>query len=314
MPELPRSFHPGGPWTYLKIYCGETAADRLLRTAILPLIDGLERYPIATHWFFVRYVDPEHHLRIRFHVPEADRRQDLLARVTAVLDVPIRDGFVWRTQVDTYEREIERYGAQTMELCERLFHRDSEMVVRALALVHEAEDEDLRWRFALVAMQKALDDLEYGAEDRLRLLVALADGLLQEHGGTKTLRLQLDARFRERRGAIEAAIDPNADRPEHLPAALLALIEARSTATGVDRRELLRLAREERLEVPLAGLIGSYLHMFCNRLFPTRQRLHELVLYTFLAKHLRGVVAREAGAPGEGAQLFQIAQRGSAMG
>jgi hypothetical protein len=75
----------------------------------------------------------------------------------------------------------------------------------------------------------------------------------------------------------------------------------------VDRRELLRLAREERLEVPLAGLIGSHPHMFCNRLFPTRQRLHELVLYTFLAKHLRGVVARGPGAPGARVRMSKSA-------
>jgi hypothetical protein len=39
-------------------------------------------------------------------------------------------------------------------------------------------------------------------------------------------------------------------------------------------------------------LVGSYVHMHINRLMPTNQRLHELLIYDFLARHYQSAVAR----------------------
>ena len=297
MPDIERSFPPGSRWAYLKMYCGEMTADRLLGSAIPSLAGSLEADGMVTHWFFIRYLDPSHHLRVRFHLADRHRWQELLARVHERLAGPVRDGLVWKIQADTYERELERYGAGTMELSERLFHRDSELVARALSLIHEAGNEDWRWQFGLLAMTRLLDGFEVDPGERLRLLDAASAGLLAEYGAASPLGSQIDRRYRELRTPIEQALD--GARPAFGNGSGFAdLLEVRARATEADRHELARLGRDHRLTVPLDALYASYLHMFCNRLFVSRQRLHELVLTRFLAKHVRSRIARTTAGAG----------------
>jgi class I lanthipeptide synthase len=290
--ETIRHFRPGEPWAFFKLYCGETTAERLLRTDLGPLADGLEADGVATHWFFVRYGDPAPHIRIRFCLRDPARWQTLLERVNERFGEAVRDGLVWKVQVDTYDRELERYGAGTIELSERMFHRDSQMVLGVLRAVHEAEDEDLRWQFALLAIDRMLADFQYGASARFDFVDRVGKALLSELPGGKALRADIERKYRERKQVIERLADRANDAQDRL-GAMSPLIETRSTATAADRQEL--LDRRPDLEVPLAPLLTSHLHMFCNRLFPSRPRHHELVLYWFLAKYLRGQSARYAG-------------------
>ena len=53
----------------------------------------------------------------------------------------LEDGQLWRLQLDTYEREVERYGGpEGMVLAERLFQADSEAVLEIV----EQYPEDAR--------------------------------------------------------------------------------------------------------------------------------------------------------------------------
>ena len=282
MTDVTRTFPPGGPWAYFKVYCGEMAADAILHNEIARVVDALAADGAITHWFFIRYVDPAHHLRVRFHLADTAGWSTLLARVKDALDEKVRDGLVWRMQFDTYERELERYGPDTMELSERLFHRESALVLGALGLVHESADESLRWLFGLLAIERLLDDFGYDKRRQVDFLDRMRDAMLREYRDPKALREQINQKSRAERDRIVLASE-----------GFLALLQEWSRATEQDRRELLQRAGEGRLDVPLDALVGSYLHMFCNRLFPTRQRLHELVLYSFLAKQQRGRLARQ---------------------
>jgi thiopeptide-type bacteriocin biosynthesis protein len=66
MPEaIKRSFTIGEEWLYFKIYCGVKTANELLISVVEPLVTKLRKEKKITLWFFIRYSDPEHHLRIR---------------------------------------------------------------------------------------------------------------------------------------------------------------------------------------------------------------------------------------------------------
>jgi thiopeptide-type bacteriocin biosynthesis protein len=288
-------------WYYAKVYCGETVADRLLAEEIGPLSASLEQSGAIVRWFFVRYVDRHHHLRVRFLVSDA-RADEAAGALTARLAPAVAHELVWKIVPDVYEPEVERYGAATMATAERLFHHDSAMVAQAVRLIRASGDEHLRWQFGLAAIDRRLDGFGYGLADRARLLDTLATGFLPEFGEPGAVRQRIDRKARELRGAIDAALDtapdpaPDRRHGNEALATLLPLIDTHTAATAGDREELLRLSRAGTLEVPLEMLVASHLHMFCNRLFPTRQRLHELVLYLFLARHIRGRLARQ-GSP-----------------
>ena len=269
-------------WAAFKLDCSETDGDRLLHTVLAPFAAELERDGLIRHWFFVRVADPAPHLHVRFALAGDDGLPALSARV--------RERFA-NAAPDTYERELERYGEPTLELSERMFRRDSEMAARAIALVHEIGDEELRWQFALLAMTRMLDDFAFSLREQLHLLEAARETLLAEHGEGKAMAAQINQEYRAKRRAIDEALDPERHRHARWPE-FVELLTVRDHATASERFQLLERARAGRLTVSLRALHASYVQMFCNRLFPSRPRFHELVLVTFLAKRIHRRLAR----------------------
>ena len=173
-----RVFPPGDEWLFLKIYAAPVSGDRLLREVVAPLAAlHREREPEAP-WFFLRYSDPENHLRARFRASRETQR--LLDDRAAELTQPLfRDGLAHRMSVDTYVREIERYGGgRGIELAEDWFRLDSEAALAVLRAVEETGDEGLRWRAALLGFDRLLG--------RLRALGGGAAG--GDRGGAGELR------------------------------------------------------------------------------------------------------------------------------
>ena len=92
----------------------------------------------ADRWFFIRYGDPDWHLRLRFHGRPERLQGEVLPTLQAAAAPLLEDGRLWRLQLDTYEREVERYGGSAgIVLAEKLFHLDSEAVLEMLGLFPE---------------------------------------------------------------------------------------------------------------------------------------------------------------------------------
>ena len=68
MTQVKRSFIIGSEWVYYKIYTGPKTADSILVDFIKPIVDQLLKDGIIKMWFFIRYADPEFHLRVRFQI------------------------------------------------------------------------------------------------------------------------------------------------------------------------------------------------------------------------------------------------------
>jgi len=160
-------FAPGSEWLFAKIYVGPATADAVLREVIRPLVGtacGSSEAPVADGWFFLRYGDPGWHLRVRFHGPPAALTGQLLPALHEGLVPYIADGRVSRLVLDTYRREAGRYGgSEGVVLCERLFRHDSEAVLGMLAGLEGDEGADLRWRLALVGVDRLLGDFGFNA-------------------------------------------------------------------------------------------------------------------------------------------------------
>src|SRR5262249_59520570 len=83
----------------------------------------------------------------------------------------IDDGGLWGFQLDTYEREVERYGGpEGIALAERLFHADSEAVLALAGRLPEDTRGDVRWRLALLGMDRLLDDLGFDPDSRRAII------------------------------------------------------------------------------------------------------------------------------------------------
>ncbi len=288
-----RSFPPGSEWLYAKLYTGTATADGLLREVVTPVAREAMARGEADHWFFIRYGDPEWHLRVRFHGDPARLQSGVLPRLHAALDPMLADGRIWRVQLDTYERETERYGGpEGILLAERLFHVDSEAVVAILEMLEGDEGADFRWRLALRGIDMLLGDLRFDPETRMRVMRGMREGFAREFGGGKGLRVQLDQRFRQEWRSLMPLLDPSGDAESELAPAL-EVLRRRSEQNAPIVEALRELERAGRLHPSLADIAPSYVHMHVNRIIRSAQRAHELVLYDFLYLLYESKAARE---------------------
>ncbi|TND05105.1 MAG: lantibiotic dehydratase [Bacteroidetes bacterium] len=288
-PAIPASFPPGSEWAYFKIYCGDKTADETLVHCIAPMIRSLQEKKITDQWFWIRYADPDPHLRLRLHTAGSEAAGKLPGLLREALE-PMGNR-IWKLQMDTYNRELERYGNDITPLAESLFCIDSACTLRLLENLEGDEGENYRWRFGLLSVMNWLRMLnpESGEQE---LLDRMKTGVFNQYGGTKELKLQLDAKFRELRGTTEQLF-AGKETEEYEP--LREWIAERSATAKPVLEEIGRLRKRAGSRFDYTYFCSSIIHMSMNRLNRSAQNLHELVTYDMLYRHLRSQKARSKG-------------------
>jgi thiopeptide-type bacteriocin biosynthesis protein len=290
--DLERSFQPGTEWLYAKLYTSESNADRVLREVIGPLRRSALERGVADRWFFLRYADPETHLRVRFHGDPARLAESLVPALRDATEPLLRDRTLWRVQLDTYERETERYGGEeAMILGERLFFEDSDAV---LALLDDLSGDDgarARSSLAFVGIDRLLDQFGFDVATKQAIMSSLRDGMGREFLADKRLRIQMGSKFRTERRELERLLDGRRDEEDALRAGI-ATLARRSVRIAPIAAELSSLARAGRLTEELTSVVSSHIHMFVNRLMRSQHRRQEFVLYAYLDRIYDSRLAR----------------------
>lgn len=123
---------PGGEWLYAKLYAARDRLDTLLVRDLPPLLERVGTD--MDRWFFLRYLDPAPHLRLRLHGAPDALRERVLTALHEWAQAAMAEGRLRKLVLDTYEPETERYGGSAaLPWAERLFHADSRLVAAQLA-------------------------------------------------------------------------------------------------------------------------------------------------------------------------------------
>ncbi len=292
---MQRKFIIGDEWLYYKIYCGPKTADEILTNIINPLQKELKENQIIDKWFFIRYSDPKPHIRLRFHYNKPESVSIIINAINQQIEPLVKKDIINKVQIDTYNRELERYGTNTMELTESLFAFDSEMIVDFLDLIEGDEGEVIRWLFGIRAVDSLLSCFLYNEEKKLKIMEGLKEGFGREFGMNKMLKLQLDKKFRNERKLINDFFQ-NKYGDEDI-SELINLLKVKSKNIVPMVNNILELKKENKLERPLNDFMGSYIHMLLNRLFKTQQRVHEMVIYDFLYRYYKSELAKKKYKP-----------------
>jgi thiopeptide-type bacteriocin biosynthesis protein len=295
----PRRFAPGSEWLFAKLYTGPAMVDGLLRNVVRPLVDRALGSGAADAWFFVRYGDPEWHLRLRLHGDPARLHGDLLPLLNEAVAPLLASGQVRTLTLDTYERELERYGGPIgMLLCEGLFQADSTAVLEVIDALDDVSLAGSRWKLAVAGMDVLLNGLGLGLAERLVVTAAVRDGLAREHGADQKLLRQIGERFRVERAGVEALLDPSAPASADVGGVASATAALRRLAhrVGPIMARLRAAAERGELSTPLSAIAPSLLHMHANRLLRSDQRRQEMVLYDFLYRLYDAQAARARSA------------------
>jgi thiopeptide-type bacteriocin biosynthesis protein len=205
-----RSFPPGSEWLFVKLYAGVATADQMLRETVAPVVREAVDRGLTDRWFFVRYVDPQPHLRVRFHgAPDA-----LLGSVWPLLQAAaaplLDDGRIRRLTIDTYEREVERYGGPAgIELAEQVFHADSDAVLEIVELLDPGDlGLEERWRLALHGLHLLLKDLGFDLCTQSSIVGEARTAFGQELRADRALNHQVGEQFRKERASLSQLLEP----------------------------------------------------------------------------------------------------------
>lgn len=290
--SVQRKFSPGSEWLYYKLYCGIKTADKILLEAVKPLTEQLLEQKLIDKWFFIRYNDPAFHIRLRLHIPDSSKMGEVINTTHQCLASFEKDGYVWKLQLDTYSRELERYGINAIELAEDFFYYDSVALLKMLDLTWGDEREKIRWLWALRSVDELLNCFTFGLEEKLTLLTTMKESFAREFNMDKSMRLQLNNKNRDHKQKIDLIMDSAKDAEnELLP--LIELLKEKSLYIAPIADKLKSLQQSGELPMAIADLLSSYIHMLLNRITTSNPRLHEMVIYDFLFRHYQSQKARQ---------------------
>lgn len=264
----------------MKVYGGPNVADRVLRGQLRPLLQSLQRSHEVTKWFYVRFVDPDFHLRVRLLPSGSTPASHVAGRVYACLEGLFRDHILDRFEIAQYRPEVDRYGGPNgIGSAETIFWSDSD---RSMLMLDAVGEHGADARVLALGVDRLMDAFGIDVSSRAALLEAVVRSERATFGGSAWDLSRVSREVRER----------IADTTE--------LLADRSSALAVAAEPLAALTRASNdmkiasLDRPWQEIVPSLAHMHANRLLPRPDREVEHVAYSLLARIYRSRVARAA--------------------
>ena len=273
--KVPEKFIPGKDWLYYRIYTGMKVADDILIHKIRPLADSFREQKLISEWFFIRYNDPDFHIRLRLKIDSIDDIGKIMSLLNTCFKDDVESGIIWKIELGTYERELERYGYALIDKAEQLFYYDSELVTDILHYNSEENNIPL-WMLISCTTHQYLNTFEFEDEEKLIILERLSTQFNEEFYVDKNVKKQIDRKFRDNQGFLSSII-------ENPDAKFQKIIEENFKNIGTVFSEL-KPKKEE--------LINSIIHMHINRYIRANARAHELLIYNILHKFYKEKVGK----------------------
>jgi thiopeptide-type bacteriocin biosynthesis protein len=135
-----------------------------------------------------------------------------------------------------------------------------------------------------------LDSFSYSDAYKLELLDILKTEYGREFGMSKTLKLQLDKRYREVRKDIEMIFK---EAGEDDVKSMLVILKSAQEKLKFISADIINAINLNPMEIRLNELLKSLIHMTMNRLWLNDPRFHEMISYDFLHRHYESFVARK---------------------
>lgn len=275
---------PAARALYVKLYGAHERLDTRMLPLALEWLAAQRSAGLVGQWFFIRYADPDWHLRLRVF-PAPGRHEQVLARLMELAEQAQDRGFIHRFEFTAYERELARYGgSEQIERNEALFCIDSELVARMLHGDVFSDTAPPRWSMAMVAIDALLRDFGLPLEQKLALATNAAASFRQEFSVDKQ---RLGDLYRTHGRDLVAALGRSAGAPRW-SVELCRLLDGVSS----DRRALARPILSNPPTPQQLDIVASQVHMLCNRLFASHGREHEALVYDYLARAYRTLAAR----------------------
>ncbi|QBD77313.1 hypothetical protein EPA93_15465 [Ktedonosporobacter rubrisoli] len=268
---------PGSDWLFLKLYSAPTLHEELIADPLRTLVQKVFTQKLAESWFFIRYTDPDPHLRLRFRGNPSLLTSQLFQTLCSWASQLVSDGRCLKFAFDSYEREIERYGGlEGMALAEKLFDADSSAVIELLHLKRARRLTLAPQMLAVLTTDDLLASLELSPQERLHWY-------RQSLFNTKEVGMTYRLKSAELRALLK---DTHYIQKLEGGMQLLKILNTRRICISQIAQQLSDLETQQGLMQPLSRMYASFTHMHYNRLQGiNRQRerdISELALRTWM--------------------------------
>lgn len=244
-------------WFYFKLYGYSKRKNELISY----LYDKLETL-IASHkakqYFFIRYSDPDQHLRVRVR-SEKDMKFVVFDELMHLFEQFQNAGLISEVVIDTYEREIVRYGGPGLiEAAEKYFFYDSRTVMK-LIYMQQLKKEKFNLEYIGVSfITMAMEAFRLSLKEREELLSSISNQSLYRKEFQQDRKNLTDAVNRTKQW-IE--IRNKVDYPYVYDCLEELFVPLKEYADAVYQAD-----QEGRLTNTVENIMKSLIHMFCNRL------------------------------------------------
>lgn len=252
-------------WLYFRVYCTKEREVELIALNLrLYGFELKEKYGIEH--FFMRFMDPKPHIRIRFYgIPE--KLMCATPEILLWLNKLVRENVVGDYNISVYEREIERYGGeQLIKYAESLFRIDSFVVEEILYYQRNRQLELEKEEIVILSIFKIIMQFYSDYEQQLEFLTRhyhsnyYKDEFRQKKDNYLKL-FDIENNFKNYR--------KNQERDW-----LIKLLEKRNSAIQLYNKKI----EENKLNIFKSDIIASILHLHCNRLLGTDRELENKIM------------------------------------
>jgi thiopeptide-type bacteriocin biosynthesis protein len=274
---MQRNFSIGSQWLFYKFYCGIITADKLLSNEIGLIVSGLKNKDLISNFFFIRYKDPEPHIRIRFLLKDISRISDvihIIAEQTALLE---NSGQIWKSQVETYSRELERYKNAMIE-SEHIFTIDSSSMLAILSFSEVSTNYELRFAIGLRMVNDYLGSTCFSTAEKILFTRRMRAVLKADCSIDKETDKKINLHFRESSAKYFDFFTRCPTKFNRI------LVKRKNQINKIYKKLELKLQRDGNPDF-FEDLLASHIHMSVNRLFISEQKIYEYIIYEYLFRY-----------------------------
>ncbi len=261
-------------WMYIKIYITKDAQEDFIIRDMFTFLNKYIKNRNSKN-FFIRYSDPEDHIRLRIKFNREFKASDFLRIYKWCSSLTLKGG-ISRFSFDLYEQELIRYGGPVgMSIAENFFAEDSIIVMRSLLEIHKGTHYNLLL-FCAFLMDRLLEMLGFDIEYRLDIYKKITRNL----GPVKTSDFTFN---------VELLYENITNLKTHYNNLLLAAIGGKNGLKELESKlnrlgkKLRYLQRSNKLTIDLDEILSSYLHMHCNRMLGVDRNL-EAKAYVYIKR------------------------------
>ncbi len=258
---------------YLNIFTGEQQIDSIIKNELLNLNKELADKNLINSFFFIRYNENGYHLRLRYFLQNENVYTDLFECLRRFFQKYVDNKTIKKIDINTYQRELERYSFLGIKFTEYYFSLESKMVVILLKILEDSNIDE-RWLVGLIYINMLLDKMNYDLTEKSELFVILSNQFNREFNGNKYLTKKIASKYKDYEKIIYEVMLGRNMRYDDIFTFLNRFLEAISFPK----------VKSEKDKIEKYQYTGSLIHMFLNRLLISQHRRQELIIYNFMSK------------------------------